>query len=143
MTTCARCEGNGYLTLFNVPRPDVICGACNGSGAVKDGGGCSCGEGHYCESEVRALKDAARVQLRQWQAEHLAWRKRAEAAETKLAEAEKNLGAAFVILDGFDERVFIRDISHDHESGWAVKLLPFTIAIGRLAKARDAAREGE
>jgi hypothetical protein len=38
------------------------------------------------------------------------------------------------VLRGFDEGVFVRDISHDIESGWAVKLLPYLAALGRLAK---------
>jgi hypothetical protein len=38
------------------------------------------------------------------------------------------------VLRGFDEGVFVRDISRDHEPGWAVKLLPFLAALVRLSR---------
>lgn len=40
-----------------------------------------------------------------------------------------------LVLKGFDEGVFIRDTSHDHEPGWAMKMLPYLAALGRLAQA--------
>ncbi len=39
------------------------------------------------------------------------------------------------LLRGFEEGVFIRDASKDVEPGWAIKLLPYLAAMGRLAKA--------
>jgi len=38
------------------------------------------------------------------------------------------------ILRGFDEGVFIRNTAKDLEPGWAVKLLPYLAALGRLYK---------
>jgi len=32
---CPRCDGNGYLTLWGTPRPDVLCGECKGHGEVE------------------------------------------------------------------------------------------------------------
>jgi hypothetical protein len=39
------------------------------------------------------------------------------------------------VLEGFDRGIFVRDVSYDGESGWAVRLLPYLAALGRL---RDA-----
>ena len=33
-TTCPRCNGEGYLTLWGTPRVDVVCGECQGQGVV-------------------------------------------------------------------------------------------------------------
>ena len=38
-----------------------------------------------------------------------------------------------LILRAFDQGIFVRDISHDHESGWAIRQLPFLAALGRLS----------
>jgi hypothetical protein len=40
-----------------------------------------------------------------------------------------------LVLRGFDEGVFVRDTSHDHENGWAIRALPALAALGRLAAA--------
>ena len=50
-----------------------------------------------------------------------------------LREALKD---ALIVLDGFDAGVFVRDVTHDHESGWAVRALPYLAALGRVAAAR-------
>lgn len=34
-----------------------------------------------------------------------------------------------VILRGFDERVFVRSVAHDHEPGWVVRLMPYIQAL--------------
>ena len=46
------------------------------------------------------------------------------------------------VLEGFDKGIFIRDISRDHESGWAVRSLSYLVAVGRLAAAM-AEEDGE
>ena len=48
-TTCPRCNGEGYLTLWGTPRVDVACGECSGHGKVA-APFLSLGEaGHECE----------------------------------------------------------------------------------------------
>lgn len=44
------------------------------------------------------------------------------------------------VLRGFEEGVFIRDVARDAQSDWAVKMLPFLRALGRLASACHAQR---
>lgn len=39
---------------------------------------------------------------------------------------------AAMVLCGFDEGVFVRDVSRDHENGWGVRMLPYLAALGRL-----------
>lgn len=41
-----------------------------------------------------------------------------------------------LVLEGFDKGVFVRDISHDHESSWAVRQLPYLAALSRLIDQR-------
>jgi hypothetical protein len=41
------------------------------------------------------------------------------------------------VLEGFDKGVFVRDISHDHDRDWAIRALPYLVALGRLAKAGE------
>lgn len=36
------------------------------------------------------------------------------------------------ILEAFDKQIFIRDVSRDSDAGWAIKLLPYISAMGRL-----------
>ena len=43
--------------------------------------------------------------------------------------------AAQVVCQGFAAGVFVRDVSHDHESGWAFRALPYLVALGVLADA--------
>ena len=31
---CTRCKGEGYLSVFGIPRADVTCGGCRGTGRV-------------------------------------------------------------------------------------------------------------
>ena len=38
-----------------------------------------------------------------------------------------------LILKGFSAGIFCRDISHDHENGWAIRALPFLAALARLS----------
>jgi len=66
-------------------------------------------------------------------------RLRAEVAELR-AEVERHLQDAEKILDSFDSGLFIRDISRDHESGWAMRYLKPMAAISRLRAAIDAAK---
>ena len=40
--------------------------------------------------------------------------------------------AARTILDGFDKGVFNRNITNDGESAWAIKLLPYIVALAKL-----------
>ena len=46
------------------------------------------------------------------------------------------------VLEGFDQKIFIRDISGDHRSDWAVTVMPYLAAVGRL-KAWADDQEGE
>ena len=66
----------------------------------------------------------------------------AEVAELR-ADRERHLQDAEKILDSFDSGLFIRDISRDHESGWAMRYLKPMAAISRLRAAIDAARKKE
>ena len=50
------------------------------------------------------------------------------------AAAEDMLASIRTILQGFESGVFIRNISGDGATGWAMKILPFILA---LAKAED------
>ncbi len=45
------------------------------------------------------------------------------------------LSALQVVMRGFDEGIFVRDISHDADPSWAVKLLPYVVALATLQKA--------
>lgn len=38
------------------------------------------------------------------------------------------------LLRGFQEGVFVRDITRDVEPGWAIKLMPYLAALGRLSR---------
>ncbi len=43
--------------------------------------------------------------------------------------------AVRTVLEGFDQGIFIRDTSRDHEPGWGIKLLPYLRAMAVLQKA--------
>jgi hypothetical protein len=43
-----------------------------------------------------------------------------------------------MVLEGFDKGIFVRDISHDHQSDWAIRAFPYLAALGRLAEQVDA-----
>ncbi len=45
---------------------------------------------------------------------------------------------AAIVLDGFDQGVFVRNTDGDMSSGWAIRLLPFISALARLKKLIDA-----
>ena len=66
-------------------------------------------------------------------------RLQAELAELR-ADRDRHLQDAEKILDSFDSGLFIRDISRDHESGWAMRYLKPMAAISRLRAAIDAAK---
>lgn len=51
------------------------------------------------------------------------------------ASAPELLAAAQIVLKGFDDAVFIRNIDSDDKPGWAMHALPFIAALARLAKA--------
>jgi len=51
---------------------------------------------------------------------------------------EKRLKALETILRGFDEGVFVRDISNDSDPMWAIKLFPFIQALALAAKPTEA-----
>ena len=44
------------------------------------------------------------------------------------------------VVEGFDTGIFIRDTAKDYLSDWAVKLLPYTIALRVLTEHRDTVR---
>jgi hypothetical protein len=67
----------------------------------------------------------------------------AECVAELRADRERHLQDAEKILDSFDSGLFIRDISRDHESGWAMRYLKPMAAISRLRAAIDAARKKE
>ena len=43
-----------------------------------------------------------------------------------------------MVLKGFDAGVFVRNIDGDHESGWAVKALPYIAALAHLSAGLNA-----
>ena len=47
-----------------------------------------------------------------------------------------------IVLRGFDEGVFVREVAHDAQSGWAVKMLPYIAALGRIIAANPSPAEG-
>lgn len=49
--------------------------------------------------------------------------------------------AAEKVCEGFDKGFFVRDISRDHESSWAIHLFPYLAALGVLAKLAASAPE--
>lgn len=51
------------------------------------------------------------------------------------------LEALKVIIQGFESGIFVRDITMDSDSSWAVRLLPFIAALGK-AQAAIAKAEG-
>lgn len=52
-----------------------------------------------------------------------------------LDAAPEMLEALKGILDGFAQGIFVRDISRDADSSWAVRLLPFLSVLGRAKTA--------
>ena len=42
------------------------------------------------------------------------------------------------VLEGFDEGYFVRGTQNDHESDWAIKVLPYLQALGKLKEWHDA-----
>jgi hypothetical protein len=51
------------------------------------------------------------------------------AAIRAASPTEKALQALTVIMEGFDSGVFVRNIDHDGEGGWAFRLLPYVQAL--------------
>jgi hypothetical protein len=45
------------------------------------------------------------------------------------------LEAAKGVIAGFDSGVFVRNVDHDHEPGWAVKAQPSLLALGGMVNA--------
>ncbi len=45
------------------------------------------------------------------------------------------------VLEGFDERVFVRNISKEYEPGWALKAALYAQAVAVLAADRDRRRK--
>ncbi len=54
-----------------------------------------------------------------------------EAIESKYAAIRSDIA---IVLDGFGKGVFIRSTENDSDPGWAIKLMPYLTALGRLAK---------
>ena len=42
------------------------------------------------------------------------------------------------VLRGFEEGVFVRSTDRDGEDGWAMRMLPFMLALSTLREASDA-----
>jgi len=42
-----------------------------------------------------------------------------------------------IVLDGFDKGIFVRSTQGDDKPGWAIDLMPYLAALGRLAKALE------
>ena len=51
------------------------------------------------------------------------------------------LEATRVVCRGFAAGVFVRDTSRDGESGWAVRALPYLVALGVLANAVESEKD--
>lgn len=47
------------------------------------------------------------------------------------------------LLEGFDEKVFVRNIEGDGESDWAMKLLPYMASLARIRQAMDVGQTAE
>lgn len=59
-----------------------------------------------------------------------------EAAVTAQKETSAELLTnARIVLRGFDETIFVRNIAHDYQSDWAIRALPFVVALAKLAAA--------
>jgi len=65
----------------------------------------------------------------------------ADANARLIAAAPELLDALRTILQGFTDGVFVRDLTHDAESDWARRLVPFITALNR-AQAAIAKAEG-
>lgn len=55
-----------------------------------------------------------------------------EATDSRTAATNELLAAAKTVIDGFAQGIFTRDISHDGDPGWAMRLLPYLQAIGKM-----------
>ena len=54
----------------------------------------------------------------------------------QLTEQRDELRAALItILKGFEDGVFVRDVTGDGASDWSVKLLPFIVALSKAQAA--------
>lgn len=84
------------------------------------------------DSSFAELREACR-----WQAESLeSFRKKFNAPSNcqALDAIDELRESAATVLKGFEEGVFVRDTSKDAKPGWAVKLLPYIVALGKLKK---------
>lgn len=67
----------------------------------------------------------------------------ARAANANLIASAPDLYESLkVILDGFEEGIFVRNISGDEKGDWAMRLIPFLAALGK-AQAALAKAEGK
>ena len=62
-----------------------------------------------------------------------------QAAERAVIERNELLENLKLILSGFESGVFVRDISRDAESSWAIRLMPFIVALGKAQVAIEKA----
>jgi len=98
----------------------------------------------YAESDAEAARESARANahgdslLEKWDTEYQKLWKRFATAQ---ADSEKVLNYAADLLDGFDDGVFVRDVSRDNESGWAIRLIKPVAAMANLRAAIDEARK--
>jgi hypothetical protein len=46
-------------------------------------------------------------------------------------ELERNIK---LVLEGFERGLFVRGTSGDGDPAWAIKLMPYLVALGKLAK---------
>lgn len=51
------------------------------------------------------------------------------------AQRDELRAALNTILKGFEEGVFVRDVTGDHSKDWGTKLLPFIVALGKAQAA--------
>lgn len=51
------------------------------------------------------------------------------------AQRDELRAALMTILKGFEDGVFVRDVTGDHSKDWGVKLLPFIVALGKAQAA--------
>lgn len=63
----------------------------------------------------------------------------AQANANVLAAAPELLESLKTIMDGFEEGIFVRNISGDEKGDWALRLIPFIAALGKAQAAIEKA----
>ena len=60
---------------------------------------------------------------------------------TRAESAPDLLEAICKVIEGFECGVFVRSIANDHEPNWAIRALPYLLALAKLKATSDAERK--